>query len=105
MSVCQAGANLIDEPFKCSSAQGLLALPTNNRLGWKGLHGQTLQLTTKITDKKSFITLAPWCQVPTLNFLPNLWTDSISCVRHWQAFQATALSIVLYPFISYDEIK
>ncbi len=34
-------------------------MPTNIRLGWKGLPGQTLYLITKIKGVKVFIKLAP----------------------------------------------
>jgi hypothetical protein len=45
----------------------LLALPTNNRLDWKGFPGQTFELITKIYKlrAKKFYNIAPWPD-PTL---------------------------------------
>jgi hypothetical protein len=64
MFVGKAGAYPIEGPFKCSilGLTSLVALPTNNRLGWKGLPGTNSQAyyeNSHLTVLKSFLTLAP----------------------------------------------
>ncbi len=58
----KAGAYLSEAPFRRSTLGGLLALPTNFRLGWKGLpETNTLAYHehSEIPVVKSFITLGP----------------------------------------------
>jgi hypothetical protein len=60
MSAGEAGAYPSEAPFRCSTLGSLLALPTNIRLGWKGLPGTNALAYYKnsgCTAVKSFITL------------------------------------------------
>jgi hypothetical protein len=62
MFASKAGDYPFEESFGASQWGWLLALPTTNRLGWKGLPGTNAQAyyeNSLITAVKSFITLGP----------------------------------------------
>ncbi len=63
--------HLSDAPLKGR----LLALPTNIRLGWKGLPGTNILAyyeKSQLTAVKSFVTLAPGVNAIKLYFFCNL---------------------------------
>ncbi len=77
----KVGAYPTETPFRCSVLGLALALPTNIRLGWKGLPGtnaldyyERLQLTAV----KSLITLATDDNLIKLFFLRQVRTGTIS---------------------------
>ncbi len=54
----------------------LLALPTNNRLGWKGLSGANT-VAYHLRRKKSFITWAPGANLKTFSLII---CDELECL-------------------------
>jgi hypothetical protein len=62
MFASKAGAYLSEAPFKYSTLGKLLALPTNIRLGWKGLPGTIALACIKshIYVRKKFYDIGQW---------------------------------------------